>query len=451
MGLTLARALRLLADDPSQAHPHSFPVTAFVGAGGKTTAMFQLARELPPPVIVTASTHLAVEQAALADRHLKARTLRDLHALMPEGVTLVTGPSAADGRTEAVRQEVLVSLHDLARRSGTPLLIEADGSRQRPLKAPADHEPAIPEFADVVVVVAGVDAVGKPLTDDWVHRPERFAEVSGLRHGEPITVTALGRVLSSPSSGLKGMPRHARTAALLNRADTPALQALGGGMASSLLEAFGSVIVASLREGAVYAVHERVAGVILAAGESSRFGRPKQLLAWRDGTFVRAVAKTAISGGLSPVIVVTGAEAEAVEAALSDLPVTIARNAAWRNGQASSVRVGLAACPASAGAAIFMLADQPQVPHAILAALVETHAASLSPIVAPLVQGNRRGNPVLFDRDAFEALRGLQGDEGGRVLFTKYPVEYLPWNDERLLMDVDTEADYQRLKEMYER
>ncbi len=153
----------------------------------------------------------------------------------------------------------------------------------------------------------------------------------------------------------------------------------------------------------------------------------------------------------APVIVVTGAAAEVVEAEVADLGVTVVRNADWKSGQASSIQAGVAACPDHIGAAVFMLADQPQMPKAIVTALVETHAASLSPIIAPLVQGNRRGNPVLFDRDTFEALRQLQGDEGGRAIFTEYPVEYLPWNDERLLMDVDTEADYQRLRETYEK
>lgn len=450
MGLTLAKALRLLPSDPSLIQDRPATVTAFVGAGGKTTAIFQLAHELPPPVLVTASTHLANEQTTWADRHVIARAAKDLDDLAVNGVTLVTGPHTDDGRTVGVEPDLVGALRDLARRIGAPLLIEADGSRQRPLKAPAEHEPALPAFADLVVSVAGVDAVGNPLTEDWVHRPELFAALSGLKQGQVITAAAVGHVLKNPLGGLKRIPEGARTAVLLNRADTAEMQALGREMTPGLLEAFGSVIVASLKERAVYAVHERVAAVILAAGESRRFGQPKQLLAWGGGTFVRTVAQTAISGGLSPVVVVTGAQSEAVEATLEGLAVVVVKNAEWRTGQASSIRKGLSALPAGVGAAVFMLADQPQVPQAILTALVETHAASLAPIVAPLVQGNRRGNPVLFDRDTFRALGGLQGDQGGRALFTRYPVEYLPWNDERLLMDVDTEADYQRLREMYE-
>ena len=81
----------------------------------------------------------------------------------------------------------------------------------------------------------------------------------------------------------------------------------------------------------------------------------------------------------------------------------------------------------------------------MIRALMDTHTASLSPIVAPLVRMDRRANPVLFDRDTFPDLLALEGDVGGRAIFSKHRVEYLPWHDERLLLDVDTEADYRRL------
>jgi probable selenium-dependent hydroxylase accessory protein YqeC len=100
-----------------------------------------------------------------------------------------------------------------------PLLIEADGSRMRPLKAPGEHEPPIPAFATQVVVVAGLTALGQPLTSDWVHRPERFAALSGLEMGQAITSEAVARALSHLSGGLKNIPAGARRVVLLNQAD----------------------------------------------------------------------------------------------------------------------------------------------------------------------------------------------------------------------------------------
>jgi molybdenum cofactor cytidylyltransferase len=223
-------------------------------------------------------------------------------------------------------------------------------------------------------------------------------------------------------------------------------------MAEALLDIFEAVIVGSVQDSNLQ-VFERTAGIILAAGESKRFGAPKQLLDWRGEPFVRVVAKTALKAGLSPVIVVTGASAEPVEAAVRDLNVTIARNDEWQNGQAASVGVGLKALAlspstASAGSAIFLLADQPQVTASVIRALVEHHAVGLHPIVAPLILMEQRANPVLFDRVTFPDLLRLQGDVGGRAIFSNYTVDYLPWHDDSLLFDVDKPDDYPRMKEL---
>jgi molybdenum cofactor cytidylyltransferase len=104
----------------------------------------------------------------------------------------------------------------------------------------------------------------------------------------------------------------------------------------------------------------------------------------------------------------------------------------------------LQALPSKTGAAIFLLADQPQVTSTVLRALVERHSVDLSPIVAPQVQG-QRANPVLFDRETFPALMSLAGDVGGRAIFSRFPVTYLSWHDTSLLVDVDTPGDVEKL------
>jgi molybdenum cofactor cytidylyltransferase len=144
----------------------------------------------------------------------------------------------------------------------------------------------------------------------------------------------------------------------------------------------------------------------------------------------------------------TGAHAERVESAVTDLDVIVIRNEQWKTGQASSIRTGVSYLvepdAPKTGGAIFLLADQPQLTSSLLRALLEKHAEELYPIVAPLVM-DRRANPVLFDRATFPDLLALEGDVGGRAVFHKHHVEYLPWHDDRLLLDVDTPEMYQRL------
>ncbi len=443
MNFTLAQALRV---DESNC-------IAFVGSGGKTTALFQLARQWKPPVVVTATSHLGAWQVPLADRHIVVISQSDLANLKKDlnEVVLITG-EAKDDKFQPVNHEIIESLRELCLEHSIPLLIEADGSRQRPLKGWAEHEPPIPDFVEHVVTVVGLSGLSKPLTEENVHRPEIFAEISGVEVGQIIESNSLTRALLHDKSSLKNTLPHARRTVLFNQADTPELQANARAMTKMLLSKYYSVVIASLEQGKIFAAHEPVAGIILAAGESSRYGEPKQLLDWKGEPFVRVVAKRALEAGLSPVIVVTGANAEQVESAVKGLEVRIARNEEWKSGQASSIQVGVFSLTSAplpqgegyAGAGIFLLVDQPQITTSILQALVERHAEGLHSVVAPMVM-DRRANPVLFDRGTFADLLTLEGDTGGRAIFHKYKVEYLPWHDDRLLLDVDTPEHYQRL------
>jgi molybdenum cofactor cytidylyltransferase len=453
MSLTLPRALRV----------NSASSIAFIGAGGKTTAMFQLARTLSEgqgasPVIVAATSHLGAWQIELADRHIVTEIPAPLEELEHglKGVILITGELEGE-RTRPINNDLLSWLHSFCGYHSIPLLIEADGAREKPLKAWAEHEPPVPRFAEIVVQVVGLTGVNKPLSPENVHRAEQFSRLSGQRLGELVTPEALAGVLTHVEGGLRNTPSNARRIALLNQADTTELQSLAQRLVQFLLPSYDAVVTASLRQEKVFAVYEPIAGIILAAGASTRFGQPKQLLDWKGQPFVRAVAMTALQAGLSPVIVVTGASAKEVEPAVQGLDVSVIRNEEWAAGQGGSIVAGIRTLldspvslhaertgAAGVGGAVFLLADQPQVTTSIIRALVERHAQGLYPIVAPLVV-DRRANPVLCDRTTFRDLSALQGDVGGRAIFHRHAVEYLPWHDDRLLLDVDTPEMYQRL------
>jgi probable selenium-dependent hydroxylase accessory protein YqeC len=227
---------------------------AFVGAGGKTTAMFAMARATAPAVVTT-TTHLAVDQAGLAGIHVvwaPGTPCAELGLQGRGGVTLVSG--GLDVRTSRLRglqPPQWSALRDWCARHARPLLVEADGSRQRPIKAPADHEPAIPQPVDAVFVVVGMLGCGLPLDDEHVHRPGRFSAISGCPLGDPVSPGAMAAALAHPDGGLKGIPPRAKRALLINQADTPELRARAALVGRRLRAAFDVVAVASFRSGVV--------------------------------------------------------------------------------------------------------------------------------------------------------------------------------------------------------
>jgi len=374
--------------------------------------MFQLARQMQPPVLVTASTHLGVEQAGLADAHFivdQSQSIADLSSRLVEGVNLFTGPTSEDQRTRGLAENDLEDLRRLADELDCPLLVEADGSRGLPLKAPAAHEPAIPAWANMVAIVVGLSGLDKPLAAGTFHRPEIFAELSGAEMGKPVGMPAILHLLLNAQGGLKNIPAGARKVVIFNQADTAYLQAEAAKAAVLLWKSYHSVLVASLGQGkGVHAVYEPTAGIVLAGGKSERLGQPKALLDWKGQPFIRVVVQTAIAAGLTPVSVVVGAVVEPIREVLKDLPVNIVENTAWQTGQSSSIRAGVTALPSETGSAIFLLCDQPQIPAALLRGLVEIHNQSLAIIISPLVDG-KRANPNLFDRDAFQDLLACKG------------------------------------------
>lgn len=435
--LTLRRALRL---QPGQS-------LALVGAGGKSSALFQLGQAFERALLTT-STHLGAEQARLASSHLvwPLEEGRLAQALEAGGSCLVTGPlETQSGKWSGLPFEALSRLRGLCRAENLPLLIEADGARGKPLKAPAEHEPALPAFVDAVVVCAGLSGLNQPLSEAVVHRAGRFQALTGLGAGETIHPPALLRALTDPQGGQKALPGPpARRLLLLNQADDENLQAAGCALAGQALRVFDAAVVAALRNKTVYAAHERVAAVVLAAGAGKRFGGPKQLLPLEGVPLVRRAAQTALQAGFAPVLVISGAYTPQIRAALEGLAAQVLDCPAWQEGQAAALRTGvLAAQAAGVGAALFLLADQPFVTPSLLRALREHHARRLDAVTAPYVF-EQRATPTLFDAVTFEALLALRGDMGGRGIFDRFAPRYLPWYDRCLLLDVDTPEAWQK-------
>ncbi len=339
------------------------------------------------------------------------------------------------------------ALAAICRAEGALLAIEADGARGRHLKTPAEHEPVVPSWVEVVVPVAGLAALGKPLDGATVHRPDRAAKVLGIRRGDLLTPRHLADLLTSEQSGLKGLPPTAEVRLLLTGVEGRNPQARQIAIEALLHPRVRCVLTSDLAESdPVAGSYGRTAGVVLAAGEGTRLGQVKPLVEWKGRPLASYVVDAARLAGLSPIVIVTGYRAGQVEQSLASTDVIVVNNPAWAEGQSTSVRRGVEAIQAVAEAVVFLLADMPRVSPETIRKMVARHTGGLPRIVAP-VAGSRRGNPVLFDRSVFAELKTLGGDQGGRVLLDRHPWEPVE-ADPQEFFQVERPQDLQTLRDL---
>lgn len=194
----------------------------------------------------------------------------------------------------------------------------------------------------------------------------------------------------------------------------------------------------------------RTAVVILAAGSSSRLGKPKQLLQYQNQTLIKHTVKTALQTAHQPVIVVTGFLHEELLKELENLPVQFIHNPFWEEGMGSSIRTGIKLLDESENsnqihAALILLSDQPLITAEHLKQLTAQFYSDKRSIVTCTSYTNVKGAPAVFDRSLFAALQNLPGNRGAQWLFEKYQDQLTVVPFEGGAIDVDTEEDYLRL------
>jgi molybdenum cofactor cytidylyltransferase len=326
------------------------------------------------------------------------------------------------------------------------VIIEADGARGLPLKAPAAHEPVVPRETTLFIPVCGITALGRELTAHAVHRPELVAGLTGLACGELVTDEAIVRLLLNPLGGLKGAPARARVQPLINQVSNAESLAAARRIAARVkVDPYVDrvLIGAVATKSPVLESWRRVAAVVLAAGESRRLGRPKQLLRVGQTTMIEHVLRAVLGAHLDQVVVVLGSRAAEIAPHVTAGTQSVL-NADWSSGISSSIRAGLSAVASTIEAALFVLADQPHLTSTTLERIVQAYYGTEKSIVVPACQG-RRGSPVLFDRRHFDELKALHGDVGGRAVAQRHAecVLEVELETDETLTDIDTLADYE--------
>lgn len=221
--MTLAQALAVRPGD----------LVALVGSGGKSSLLFALARAWYGPVLLTTTTRLGREQTESAPACLTLADIDQLGDRLARRRVCLVVAGFDGGKALGVAPDWPDRWH--ARAEAGLVVVEADGARRRPIKAPADHEPVIPTRTTLVVVCAGLDGL-EGAVGEVAHRPNLVHALTGRPVDATLTPADLARLLSHPAGGLRGVPDGARIAVCLNKADTPTRRRRATLVARRLLE-----------------------------------------------------------------------------------------------------------------------------------------------------------------------------------------------------------------------
>lgn len=445
------------AFDLAQSHE----LVAIVGGGGKSSLMFALAQSLGDGSVTTTTTRIfsaqmkhapAVCQADTDGAHevagVSLRPLSDLDEMLTTyGHCLVVGKVSGE-KASGVRLDLPSQL--LANPLVNTVIVEADGSRMRPCKVPAEHEPVIPWGTTLVIPVAGIDALEGPL-QQVAHRPELVSALTGLRLSDPVTVEALAKILVHHRGGLKEVPSSARVIVFLNKVESEAHLKAARQVARIVLheQRIQQVVIGALRRSQpVREVVRRVTAVVLSAGESLRMGETKQLLRWGATNLLGQTLTNLLDSMVTDILVVTGHENDAVTAIATEMGVKSVANPDYASGEMlSSLKVGLNQLPNKGAAVLVVLADQPMVTAETIDQILLTYWQGRSGIIAPTYRG-RRGNPVLIGGQFRAELLSLPQGAAPRVLLERHPesLSLLEVNTPTVLLDIDTPEQYRRYR-----
>lgn len=439
--VTLSTALNL--------RPRS-ELMAFVGGGGKTSLLFALANTLPGRRILTTTTRIFAAQMKLAPEVVFAtedteKTEGKIGEILDRhGMCLVVG--AVEGEKAKGVPPKLPGKW-LARSDVDFVLAEADGSRMRPIKAPAAHEPVIPNAATVVVPVVGIDALDGRFPE-VTHRPELAEEL--LQYsviGNQLSVNDVARLITHPQGGLKEVPEGARVVPFINKVETAAQLKAARQIAQQILHTprIDRVIIGAVQtDQPVREVHKRVTAVLLAAGQGKRMGETKQLLPWGDTTVLGQTIRNLQQTAVHNLLVITGHKADKISQIAQDAGVGSLHNQNYKAGEMiSSLQTAVRQLPERITAVLVMLADQPMVEPETIDLLLAAYWQGHSDLIAPVFEG-RRGNPVLIGRAYFAELLALPPGDAPRTLLRRHAkaLHLVNVPTDSILRDLDSPEQY---------
>lgn len=201
---------------------------SFIGAGGKTTTIFKLAKELKnleKKVLVTTSTAIFYPEKDEFDKIIVSSSndiIKTLRSINRGTITVIGREISSENKLLGLRKETIDNIYNID--IFDYILVEADGSKRKSIKSPADHEPVIPSRTDKTVGVIGIDSIEKKINEENVHRLEEFCRVVNCKPGDTIDEEKIYRLIKNQKGLFKGSPLKSKKYVLLNKVDNKILE-----------------------------------------------------------------------------------------------------------------------------------------------------------------------------------------------------------------------------------
>lgn len=426
-------------------------VVSIIGAGGKTALMIALGYELAEAgyrVLATTTVGLEDHQLELVPRAMPITSSPlEISSALTEDKFVFLYSSIRNSRAAGSDPETIQALLDVI--DSDVVLVEADNSDRRLLKAPYDYEPVIPSGTSLVIPVASLSVLGKPLDDEHIYNAAAIRERYGFPEGGAIKAAWLAQILRDETLGMQGVPDRVRVMAFINQTPQKGYGRWRGRVVAQLAlrnARMSGVVLGEVRGAQpVYEVQRSVGAVVLAAGQSTRMGDHKILLPWSENrTIIEHIVYQLIKSRIDPIVVVTGHNAKDVKQALKPYDVEIVYNKAYRTGEMlSSLKAGLQALPVHVAAGLVVLGDQPRLQSKVLYQLLTRYATGRHDLIVPSYQ-ERRGHPILIARRHWGEILNMKPGATLRDLLNAHAdsIEYVVVDNDSVLRDVDTPQDY---------
>lgn len=427
-------------------------VVAFIGAGGKTSALIGLGYELYEQGwrVLTTTTHVIDEEQLQLMPHVMRYDANPeaISAALSEHSFVFLYDRIASGKVYGPNVEWTHQLLDTI--DSDVLLIEADNAEGRPLKASYSDEPFVPSEASLIIPIASLSALNQPLDDEHIYNSEAMIEKYGFYPGSTVRSPWIAQVLRDEELGLRGIPEKSRIVVYINQTPEKGYLRSRARLIAKLAlkeSRIHAVALGSVRaSNPVYELQRSVGAIVLAAGQASRMGEPKVLLPWhKDRSIIEHIVEQLIRVRIEHINVVTGWYANDVKKLMKPMGMKTVHNRAYKTGEmVTSLQAGLRAMPDNVAAALVVLGDQPRIQPKVIYQILKAYSEGQGDLIAPTYQ-TQRGHPILIGRKYWAEILDLRSNQSPRIVIENYAddIIHIPVNTDSVLQDVDTPQDYQ--------